>query len=119
MTYAGKVDMLKDTKLQPTIYAGNKTIYGIFVDSLFGTESSNHNQNQFSYQRQKNERKLLHDLVMQYLNSGAIKPLNCSVFNMADAEDAFRYMATGKHIGKCSSISKSSSLIASLQAKCY
>lgn len=91
----GKVDMLKDTKLQPSLYDCNKTIYGIFVDSFFGMAT-----NEFKYQRQQRERPLLHKLMTQYLTDGTIKPLKCTVFNMDQAEDAFRFMATGKHIGK-------------------
>lgn len=31
---------------------------------------------------------------------GVIKPLNSTVFNACDIEEAFRFMAAGKHIGK-------------------
>ena len=33
-------------------------------------------------------------------NNGMIKPINKNVFKAEDAEKAFRYMTTGKHIGK-------------------
>ena len=91
----GKVDMLKDTGLHSYIYDGNKTIFGIFVDSFFNMGSD-----EFSYQRQCRERPRLHRLMMKHLEDGSITPLKRTVFDMETAEDAFRYMATGKHIGK-------------------
>ncbi|CAG2114471.1 unnamed protein product, partial [Medioppia subpectinata] len=38
--------------------------------------------------------------VHQNCTNGCVKPLNRTVFPAADAEKAFRYMTTGKHIGK-------------------
>ncbi|CAG2112171.1 unnamed protein product, partial [Medioppia subpectinata] len=38
--------------------------------------------------------------VHQNCSNGCVKPLNPTVFPAADAEKAFRYMTTGKHIGK-------------------
>lgn len=34
------------------------------------------------------------------INLGAIKPLKTNVFQMDDVEQAFRFMATGQHMGK-------------------
>jgi fatty acid synthase len=36
----------------------------------------------------------------QNCNNGCIKPINRTVFKPTEAEQAFRYMTTGKHIGK-------------------
>ncbi|CAG2110609.1 unnamed protein product, partial [Medioppia subpectinata] len=38
--------------------------------------------------------------VHQNCSNGCVKPLNRTIFPAADAEKAFRYMTTGKHIGK-------------------
>jgi NADPH:quinone reductase-like Zn-dependent oxidoreductase/acyl carrier protein len=38
--------------------------------------------------------------LMQDVESGALKPLPCRIFAKADAEQAFRWMAQGRHIGK-------------------
>ena len=40
------------------------------------------------------------DWMHENSNNGMIKPINRTVFNVNDAEKAFRYMTTGKHIGK-------------------
>ena len=40
------------------------------------------------------------DWVHQNCNNGCVKPYNKIVFNATEAEKAFRYMTTGKHIGK-------------------
>jgi fatty acid synthase, animal type len=34
------------------------------------------------------------------INSGIIKPLKSTIFPASEIEQAFRYMTTGKHIGK-------------------
>lgn len=40
------------------------------------------------------------NLLRQGLKSGAVRPLNRTVFAMNQAEEAFRYMSTGQHTGK-------------------
>lgn len=39
-------------------------------------------------------------ILYEGMKSGAVRPLNTTIFKMNQAEEAFRYMATGKHIGK-------------------
>lgn len=34
------------------------------------------------------------------INAGIIKPLNATIFDANEIESAFRFMASGKHIGK-------------------
>lgn len=46
---------------------------------------------------------LKHELlsfIFQGMEKGAIRPINRTIFGMNQAEAAFRYMGTGKHIGK-------------------
>ena len=95
----GKVDFLNDSKLNAESYDGNKTIIGVFLDSFFNYPSSQ-TEDKFVYLRQIRERKLLEQLVDEGIKSGIIKPLKRTVFKMDQAEDAFRFMASGKHIGK-------------------
>jgi len=40
------------------------------------------------------------NLLRQGMQSGAVRPLNRTVFAMNQAEEAFRYMSTGQHTGK-------------------
>jgi fatty acid synthase len=44
--------------------------------------------------------KVLHKIVQNDLDRGIIKPLKTTVFDAKDIEQAFRYLASGKHVGK-------------------
>lgn len=44
--------------------------------------------------------KIVHDLVQRDLDLGIIQPLPSTVFPMNETENAFRYLSSGKHIGK-------------------
>ncbi|XP_070505890.1 fatty acid synthase-like [Chironomus tepperi] len=46
------------------------------------------------------EMEFVYDMFEKDLKSGIIKPLNSTVFDADKIEDAFRYMASGQHIGK-------------------
>jgi len=48
----------------------------------------------------KHVKQELNDLMNEGLKSGEIVPLNRSVFEMDQVEEAFRFLASGKHIGK-------------------
>ena len=71
----------------------NIAFHGILLDALFGP-SSTHSP---GIQGQKLE---VAQLVINGIKSGAVKPLKRSVFSKDQAEEAFRYMASGKHVGK-------------------
>lgn len=45
-------------------------------------------------------KKTLWNFLYEGLKDGVVKPLNRTVFSMDQIEEAFRYMAAGKHIGK-------------------
>lgn len=40
------------------------------------------------------------DDIQELINCGAIKPLPRTIFNSDEVEKAYRYLGTGKHIGK-------------------
>lgn len=42
----------------------------------------------------------MYDLIESDLKSGIVQPINSTVFESPDIEEAFRIMANGKHIGK-------------------
>ncbi|KAG5675543.1 hypothetical protein PVAND_005439 [Polypedilum vanderplanki] len=46
------------------------------------------------------ELKIVQDLVTKDINAGIIKPLKTTVFEASEIEQAFRFMGSGKHIGK-------------------
>lgn len=68
------------------LFLRNVTFHGILLDALF--EDGNPDWAGVA------------SLVSEGIKSGAVIPLNTTVFERDDVENAFRYMAQGKHIGK-------------------
>ena len=64
----------------------NITFHGILSDALFDAESE--------------DLAVVARCLTQGIQSGTVRPLNLTVFGADDVEGAFRYMSTGKHIGK-------------------
>ncbi|XP_030748839.1 fatty acid synthase-like [Sitophilus oryzae] len=82
----GKFDMGNNNSLSLLLLNKSVSFHGIMLDMFM---------KQDLYSRQE-----LFTLVNKYLNGGHVKPLNSTVFHMNQAEEAFRYMTSGKHIGK-------------------
>ncbi|XP_074080916.1 fatty acid synthase [Macrotis lagotis] len=82
----GKFDLSNNHALGMAIFLKNVAFHGILLDALF--EEGNDNWKQVA------------DLVKAGIQSGVVQPLKCTVFGRDQVEDAFRYMAQGKHIGK-------------------
>ncbi|KAF7272913.1 hypothetical protein GWI33_014349 [Rhynchophorus ferrugineus] len=82
----GKFDMGNNNQLRLRLLKNGSSFYGIMLDMFIKEQPS------FRYEIQK--------LLGQYLKANWIKPLNFIVFQMDQAEEAFRYMGTGKHTGK-------------------
>lgn len=82
----GKYDLFNDTELGMGIFLKNISFHGILLDSLFKENSY--------------EWKKVADCLTKGMKDGVVKPLQSTVFNRNDVENAFRFMAQGKHIGK-------------------
>lgn len=82
----GKYDLSNNTPLGMAVFLKNISFHGILLDALFDDSNS--------------DKKVVVDLLSQGIKSGAVKPLCRTVFEKDDIEAAFRFMATGKHIGK-------------------
>ncbi|XP_040165773.1 fatty acid synthase-like [Anopheles arabiensis] len=82
----GKYDMMKDSKLAMTFFQRGITFSAVLVDLLF--------------QEKRDLLLELHKLIMKDLAKGIILPLPTTVFQAHEIEQAFRYLATAKHIGK-------------------
>ncbi|XP_008826418.1 fatty acid synthase [Nannospalax galili] len=82
----GKFDLSNNHPLGMAIFLKNITFHGILLDALFEEANS-------SWQE-------VAALLQAGIRDGVVKPLKCTVFPKAQVEDAFRYMAQGKHIGK-------------------
>ncbi|XP_051529897.1 fatty acid synthase [Myxocyprinus asiaticus] len=82
----GKYDLSNNTPLGMALFLKNVAFHGILLDALF--EEGNREWEEVS------------ELLKKGIDSGVVQPLRTTVFERNQVEDAFRYMAQGKHIGK-------------------
>lgn len=68
------------------IFLKNVTFHGILLDALFDEPNADWQE--------------VAKLLQAGIRDGVVQPLNCTMFPKERVEDAFRYMAQGKHIGK-------------------
>lgn len=68
------------------LFLKNVAFHGILLDALF--EADNH------------EWREVYQLLKEGIVGGVVQPLKTTVFERDQVEEAFRYMAQGKHIGK-------------------
>ena len=91
----GKVDFIQDNPLFTAQTDFNRSFHGVLLDSLF-----RYSDNDYFPQRLIEEKKKLKMLVMQGIEDGTVRPLRRSIFDKEKIEEAFRFMSSGKHIGK-------------------
>ncbi|VVC87707.1 unnamed protein product [Leptidea sinapis] len=84
----GKLDLSNNTPLGMAVFLKNTTFHGILLDALFEADGS-------SWEREEVVR-----CVRDGIASGAVRPLPATEFGAHQLEPAFRFMATGKHVGK-------------------
>uniref|UniRef100_A0AAY5EZH5 Fatty acid synthase n=1 Tax=Electrophorus electricus TaxID=8005 RepID=A0AAY5EZH5_ELEEL len=82
----GKYDLSNNTPLGMALFLKNVAFHGILLDALF--EEGNREWEEVS------------ELLKKGIADGVVQPLRTTVFKRDRVEDAFRYMAQGKHIGK-------------------
>ncbi|CAL1537406.1 unnamed protein product [Lymnaea stagnalis] len=82
----GKFDLSNNTPIGLSIFLRNITFNGILLDALFEEDTE--------------EWESVATMVREGMTSGVVRPLKASVFSKDEIEDAFRFMAQGKHIGK-------------------
>ncbi|XP_065221118.1 fatty acid synthase-like isoform X2 [Planococcus citri] len=84
----GRSDMVKNNSLELGHFLNDIVFYSVQLETVtrsYNNETSTGNINQ---------------KLQQMLDEGIIKPINRTIFKTDDVESAFRYMASGKHIGK-------------------
>lgn len=69
-----------------SVFLKNITFHGILTDALFEEDNE--------------ELIMAAQCLSEGIRTGVVQPLKTTVFNTDQVEDAFRYMAQGKHIGK-------------------
>lgn len=82
----GKYDLSNNSLIGMAMFLKNTSFHGIIVDSLCDTNPP--------------EKRELVKLVNEGIANGAVRPLPMTVFSEQQIEQGFRFMATGKHIGK-------------------
>ncbi|EAT46627.1 AAEL002237-PA [Aedes aegypti] len=82
----GKYDMANNSKIAMELFQKGISFTAVMLDAMF--------KGSFA------EKQRLHALLTADMLSGVIKPLNTTVFPAIEIEKAFRFLASGKHIGK-------------------
>ncbi|XP_077489222.1 fatty acid synthase-like [Amblyomma americanum] len=85
----GKFDSAKNFPQDTSIFLKSAILCGISLDSL-------HEDVPFVAE----DKRRLRDLITEGIASGVVRPLDVIHFRRDQAEEAFRFMASGKHIGK-------------------
>lgn len=92
----GKVDMINDKRLSLNqSLEGNQSFHGVFLDTL-----TKYTEDDYFSCHVSRDKELLKKLMAQGIIEGFVTPLPKITFTREKIEDAFRFMATGKHIGK-------------------
>ena len=74
-----------------SVFLKNIEFHGILLDSLFDSCHS---------EKSQSDKIKLINLISNGIINGEIAPIQSTVFDIDSTEQAFRYMASGKHIGK-------------------
>ncbi|XP_043251796.1 fatty acid synthase isoform X1 [Colletes gigas] len=82
----GKFDLSNDAPLGMSMFLKNTSFHGILLDAICEDNGP--------------ERQAVVKLVREGIKNGAVRPLPSTVFTEQQIEQSFRFMATGKHIGK-------------------
>lgn len=82
----GKYDLENNNPLGMRHFKNISSFHGVMLDTLFAAS--------------REEKLEMHKLLSDALKAGIVKPLRRVVFNCDQYEQAFRYMASGKHVGK-------------------
>jgi fatty acid synthase len=82
----GKFDLANDTKIGLGAFLKEISFHSVLVDHLFKASPE--------------DKLVLQRLLEKDIERGIIKPLKTTVFNASEIVDAFRFLASGKHIGK-------------------
>ncbi|KYQ49068.1 Fatty acid synthase [Trachymyrmex zeteki] len=82
----GKFDLVSNNPLGMSAFQKGISFYGIILENIITDDHK--------------YKSLLCKMVADGLESGTIRPIQVKIFPKTDIEEAFRYMASGKHIGK-------------------
>ncbi|KYN04769.1 Fatty acid synthase [Cyphomyrmex costatus] len=83
----GKFDFISNNSLSMSEFQKGISFYGILIDNLISNKKHKY-------------KSLLSNMITDGLKNGTIKPIQATAFSKTTIKEAFRYMASGKHIGK-------------------
>lgn len=81
----GKFDIMNNSSLGMNAFQREITFRAVFADNLIDMPE---------------ERKIIYELIDKDIRTGIIQPLHSTVFHVNEIEHAYRFMSTGKHVGK-------------------
>lgn len=81
----GKFDIMNNSSLGMSAFEREITFRAVFADNLIDMPD---------------ERKIIYELIDKDIRTGVIQPLHSTVFHVNEIEHAYRFMSTGKHVGK-------------------
>jgi len=82
----GKFDLVSNNSLNMSEFNKGISFHGILLDNMFTGD------HKYKF--------LVFKMVADGLKNGTIKPIQAKIFPKTDIEEAFRFMASGKHTGK-------------------
>lgn len=82
----GKFDLANNNNIGSKTFSNGRSYHGVMLDAFFVQAPA--------------VKLAVGTLIENGLKSGAVKPLTRVTFHKEDVEQAFRYMASGKHTGK-------------------
>ncbi|XP_012543114.2 fatty acid synthase isoform X2 [Monomorium pharaonis] len=82
----GKFDLVSNNPLCISAFQKGISFHGILLDNMFIGDHK--------------YKSILRKMITDGLKNGIIKPIQVKVFPKTNIEEAFRYMASGKHMGK-------------------
>lgn len=81
----GKFDIFNNSNLNMGTFEKETTFRAVFADNIL---------------KLPEERKIIYGLIEKDLKAGIILPLQSTVFQANELEGAYRFLSTGKHVGK-------------------
>ncbi|KAJ8982149.1 hypothetical protein NQ317_011295, partial [Molorchus minor] len=82
----GKFDMANNSYLNTMLFEKEASFHGVMLDHIFTASPT--------------VKRDIMKILKEAIKGGAVRPLNTTVFKYDEVEQAFRYMASGKHMGK-------------------
>lgn len=82
----GKFDLMNESSLRLELFKREAVFCGVHLDRIFKADACT--------------KRTVTKLLMDAIAAGAVKPLPRRVFGVDGVEEAFRFMASGGHIGK-------------------